>query len=523
VADGRKVGAITYREAEDGYFDKRKLRRHAGVWSLWALGVAAVISGDFFGWNFGLAYGFGGLLVATVVVTVMYFGLCYSISEMSPALPHTGGAYSFARSAMGPWGGFSTGVAETIEYVITPAVIVVGIGAYMSSISTDLVGETFSEPVWWAIFYAIFVGLNYVGVEASFRFTVAICFTSLAILAVFFIGAIPNLDFQTWAIDTNGGWFIDGVPGVFYALPFAIWFYLAIEELPLAAEESADPKRDIPRGTMWGLRTLVITGFLILFLNSGIEPGAAALSESGEPLLDGLKTIFGDGTSASILGLIAVAGLVASFHTIIFAYGRNIFSLSRAGYYPHPLSVTHGKRQTPHAALLLGAVLGWIAAYIIYKNADTEVGAALLYMAVFGAVISYIMQCVAFILLRRNMPNIARPYRSPVGVPGAAIAGLIALAALVAILVNDDYRPGVYGVVIVYVVAMAYFAIAGRHRLVLSPEEEFAMTQGEHGQPQTEGYGHTRLEAYSHPHPEQREYEPPPRDPDSGESPPGGA
>src|SRR3954464_5729246 len=292
MAELRKHGPVTYREADQEYFDKRSLRRHAGVWSLWALGVAAVISGDFFGWNFGLAYGFGGLLVATVVITVMYYGLCYSISEMSPALPHTGGAYSFARSAMGPWAGFATGVAETIEYVVTPAVIVVGIGAYMNSISDDLFGFTLRQPIWWAIFYAIFVGLNYVGAPATFRFTVVICLASLAILVVFFIGAIPNLDFQKWAIDTNGGWFIDGVPGVFYALPFAIWFYLAIEELPLAAEESADPKRDIPKGTIWGLGTLVVTGFLVLFLNSGIRPGAKAIGESAEPLLDGLKTVF---------------------------------------------------------------------------------------------------------------------------------------------------------------------------------------------------------------------------------------
>jgi ethanolamine permease len=490
----RKLSGVTYRDHADDYFEKRTLRRHAGVWSLWALGVAAVISGDFFGWNFGLAYGFGGLLVAMGIVTVMYFGLCYSIAEMSPALPHTGGAYSFARSAMGPWGGFSTGVAETIEYVITPAVIVVGIGAYMDSIANDLISLDLSEPVWWLIFYAIFVGLNYIGVEATFRFTVVICFASLAILAVFFIGAIPNLDFTAMAIDTNGGWFIDGVPGVFYALPFAIWFYLAIEELPLAAEESADPQKDIPQGTIWGLRTLVITGFLVLFLNSGIEPGAAALSESGEPLLDGLRTIFGDGTSASLLGLVAVAGLVASFHTIIFAYGRNIFSLSRAGYYPHPLSITHGTRQTPWAALLIGAVVGWIAAYVIYKNSDTEVGAALLYMAVFGAVISYLMQCLSFVLLRRKYPNIERPFRSPFGEAGAIVAGVIAAAALVAILINDDYRPGVYGVLLFYLIAMAYFAIAGRHRLVLSPEEEFAMTRGEEGHPER-GYGHTRLEA----------------------------
>ncbi|MEX0946577.1 MAG: amino acid ABC transporter permease, partial [Acidimicrobiia bacterium] len=120
MATERKVGSVTYTDVDKQYFEERGLRRHAGVWSLWALGVAAVISGDFSGWNLGLHVGgFGGLLVATVVITVMYFGLCYSIAEMSPALPHTGGAYSFARSAMGPWGGFITGLAENIEYVVT--------------------------------------------------------------------------------------------------------------------------------------------------------------------------------------------------------------------------------------------------------------------------------------------------------------------------------------------------------------------------------------------------------------------
>ena len=101
------------RTPNTGYFERRKLRRHAAFWSLWALGVGAVISGDFYGWNLGLdAGGFGGLLIAGIVITVMYYGLCYSIAEMSPALPHTGGAYSFARSAMGPWGGFITGLGR---------------------------------------------------------------------------------------------------------------------------------------------------------------------------------------------------------------------------------------------------------------------------------------------------------------------------------------------------------------------------------------------------------------------------
>lgn len=64
----------------------------------------------------------------------MYYGLIFSIGEMSSAMPHTGGAYSFSRAAMGPWGGFVTGLAETIEYVATTAVIVYFSAAYDSSI-----------------------------------------------------------------------------------------------------------------------------------------------------------------------------------------------------------------------------------------------------------------------------------------------------------------------------------------------------------------------------------------------------
>ena len=106
----RHQSGVTYRDAEHGYFEKRGLIRHAGAWSLWALGVAAVISGDFSGWNFGIGEaGWGGLLIATVVIGVMYLLMVWSIAEMSSTMPHTGGAYSFGRSAMGPWGGFVTG------------------------------------------------------------------------------------------------------------------------------------------------------------------------------------------------------------------------------------------------------------------------------------------------------------------------------------------------------------------------------------------------------------------------------
>lgn len=477
-------GSVTYSKTEDGYLEKRGLKRYAGGWSLWALGVGAVISGDFFGWNFGLSVGgFGGLLVATIIIAVMYIGLCYSIAEMSPALPHTGGAYSFARTAMGPWAGYITGLAENMEYVLTPAVIVVGIGGYMGAIFNSLFGIDVPAPVWWLVSYAIFVGINIIGVEITFKFTVFITFLALAILAVFWIGAIPHFSWDH-ALDIaptagNSVWFPMGLSGIAAALPFAIWFYLAIEQLPLAAEEAHDPVKDMPRGLLWGILTLIIASFLTLFLNAGIAPGAAVVGQSDEPLFLAFQTIFGDGIGTSLLALVAVAGLIASFHSIIYAYGRNIYSLSRAGYFPKWLSVTHPTRKTPHIALIAGAGLGYLVALAIQYGesffGSVPVGAVLLNMAVFGAVIAYIMQMLAFLKLR-TINNIDRPYISPLGNAGAYVAGLIALVTLVFLFLNNDYRVGVYGCAVWFAMGLAYFAFYARHRMILSPEEEFAMS-----------------------------------------------
>ena len=481
---------MEYRVADSDYFASRGLRRYAGVWSLWALGVGAVISGDFFGWNFGLSVGgFGGLAIATLIIALMYVGMCFSIAEMSPALPHTGGAYSFGRTTMGPWGGFITGLAENMEYVLTPAVIVVGIGGYMGAIVNDLFNLSIPAPLWWLAAYALFVGLNIIGVEVTFKFTVLITFVALGILVVFWIGAIPHFSWKTALnIEPEPGqtrFLPFGWLGVAQALPFAVWFYLAIEQLPLAAEESHDPKRDMPRGLLWGILTLILASILTLILNAGIAPGSAVVGQSDEPLFLGFKTIFGDGVGASALALVAVAGLIASFHTIIYAYGRNIYSLSRAGYFPQWLSITHATRKTPHVALIAGAVIGYLIALILEFGerwfGDVPVGAALLNMAVFGAMIAYVMQMAAFVILRRRLPNIERPYRSPLGEAGAIGAGLIAIFTLVFLFLNPDYRVGIYGCAIWFAIGLLQFGLYGRRRLVYSPEEEFAVNHMDQG------------------------------------------
>lgn len=482
------TSGVSYTKVDQSYFEKRGLRRYAGVWSLWALGVGAVISGHFSGWNLGLTNGWGSMLVATIIIAVMYLGLTFSLAELSPALPHTGAAYSFARSAMGPWGGFLTGLAENVEYVLTPAVIVFFISTYMQGIF-----ETPQEtlPLWWVGFYVVFVWLNVIGVELSFRVTLVVTLLALACLVVFDLSALGNMDFKRWAMnvgpgntelpDGNGPFLPNGWQGVLAGLPFAVWLFLAIEQLPLAAEESVDPKRDMPRGIILGMFTLMLSAFLILTLNPAVVGvGSFKLGTSGEPLLDGFRALYGEDT-AKILALVAVVGLVASFHTIIYAKGRQIYSLSRAGYFPPGLSVTHGVRKTPHMAMALGSLTALGVMFTLWYTLGQEkgtavIGGTLLNMAVFGAMFSYIMQGLSFILLRRNLPNIPRPYRSPLGVPGAALTIVIALVTLYFQLSDPVYRQGVVWVAVWFAIGVLYFAVRGRHKLILSPEEEFAMS-----------------------------------------------
>jgi ethanolamine permease len=95
------------------------------------------------------------------------------------------------------------------------------------------------------------------------------------------------------------------------------------------------------------------------------------------------------------------------------------------------------------------------------------------------------------------MPNIERPYRSPLGIPGAAATVIIAIVTLYFQLQDPVYRIGVYSAVAWYVAGILYFALVGRHKLVLSPEEEFALTRGQHGHPEREGYGTTKVDTAS--------------------------
>ena len=470
ASERRQVHGADYERAGEGYLERRQLRAGAAGWILLAgLGIAYVISGDYAGWNFGLAEGgWGGLLIATVLMAIMYSCMVLGLAELSSTLPVAGAGYGFARRALGPLGGFATGTAILIEYAIAPAAIVIFIGGYVESL--DIFGIEAGWPLYLA-FYAVFVGVHLYGVGEALKLMFAITVIAVVGLIVFVVAMVPEFDASnlTNIAATDAGGASDfiplGIAGVLSAFVYGIWFFLAIEGVPLAAEETRDPKRDMPKGIIAGMVALLIFAALILTLAPG-GAGAEALSGSDNPLPDALGIAHGeDAFVTEFVNYIGLAGLIASFFSIIYAYSRQLFALSRAGYLPRALSVTTG-RKTPAVALILPGAIGFLLAAI------TEDGATMINIAVFGAALSYVLMTLSHIVLRRTEPDLERPYRTPGGVVTTGIAFVLAIAAVIATFFVDEKAAGITAAV--FAVALAYFWLYSRHRLVAdAPEEEF--------------------------------------------------
>ena len=470
LATPASAGGVETEAVSADYFASRQLKQGAAGWILLiGLGVAYVISGDYAGWNFGLAQGgWGGMFIATLLMATMYLCMCFSLAELSSMIPTAGGGYGFARSAFGPWGGFLTGTAILIEYAIAPAAIACFIGAYCESL--------FGIGGWmiYLAFYIIFIGIHIFGVGEALKLMFIITAVAAIALGVFLVAMVPHfsvanlLDIPVTEAKGASAFLPFGYVGVWAAIPYAIWFFLAVEGVPLAAEETKNPKRDLPRGLIGAMLVLATFALLILVIGPG-GAGAHHLMASGNPLVEALSKAYGGSTwMGGFVNLVGLAGLIASFFSIIYAYSRQIFALSRAGYLPRKLSETN-KSKAPVLALIIPGIIG-------FGLSLTGQGDLLILVAVFGATISYVLMMAAHITLRIRRPKMERPYRTPGGIFTSGIALVLACVAVVAGFLVDPRV--VIGAAVIYGVLIAYFAFYSRHHLVAgTPEEEFAAIQ----------------------------------------------
>ena len=409
-----------------------QLKPTLGTLHLWGLAVGLVISGEYFGWSYGWGTaGTLGFLVTTLMVAVMYTCFIFSFTELTTAIPNAGGPFAYSLRAFGVTGGMIAGLATLIEFVFAPPAIAMAIGAYLNVQYPSL------DPRLAAIgAYIVFMTLNILGVSIAATFELVVTVLAVAELLVFMGVVAPGFSFSNFVL---GGWAgsdtfsLPAISGIFAAIPFAIWFFLAIEGAAMAAEEAKDPKRTIPRAYVAGILTLVVLAIGVMIFAGGVGDWRA-LSNINDPLPQAMKAVVGNNSNwMHMLVWIGLFGLVASFHGIILGYSRQFFALARAGFLPASLAKL-SRFQTPHRAILAGGVVGILAILSdgLVNLQGMTLTAAMITMSVFGAIVMYIVSMLSLFKLRRSEPDLERSFRAP-GYPIVqGIALVLAVVCLIA-------------------------------------------------------------------------------------------
>ncbi|GAB2792745.1 ethanolamine permease [Rhabdobacter roseus] len=396
---------------------------------LWGLGVGYVISGMYFGWNLGLAEGGTlGMAVATGLVVVMYVCFTLSYAELACAIPKAGGAFDYAGRALGPSGGFLAGMAQNIEFLFAPPAIAAGIGAYLHLFLPQFSTTSLALGV-----YVLFTLLNVLGTHLAATFELFVTVVAVAGLLLFAGIGLP--EFSVANLQANAlphGW-----GGTFAAIPFAIWFFLGIEGLANVAEESIHPQRDLTRGFLSAMLTLVVLCGLTFVAAVGVGGWEAVVYDttgqpSDSPLPLALGKLLGEESTLYTLVIVfGLFGLVASFHGLLLAAGRSTYEFCRMGNGPAWLGRVQPRYRTPANALLVNMLIGMVAL-------ATQSTAEIIILSAFGALTMYSLSVLSFFRLRHQEPRLERPFRTP-GYPLVpALALLIALGSLVALTVFNQ-------------------------------------------------------------------------------------
>jgi len=251
---------------------------------------------------------------------------------------------------------------------------------------------------------------------------------------------------------------------MFAAIPFAIWFFLAIEGVAMAAEEAKDPHRTIPRAYIGGILTLLVLAIGVMVFAGGAGDWSK-LANINDPLPQAMKMIVGEHSGwLHMLVWIGLFGLVASFHGIILGYSRQIFALARAGFLPAKLATIHPQFQTPWLAVLAGGVVGIAAIFSdeLIQFGGQTLTANIVTMSVLGAIVMYIMSMLSLFVLRKKEPALLRPFPA-LGYPLVpAIALGLAVVCLITMVWFNPLVSGLFAVLMA--LAYAYFRLTHRQR-----------------------------------------------------------
>lgn len=425
---------------------KQELSKGLTPIRLWAIVVGAVVSGMYFGWNYMFeGTNFFGALIATLIVTAFYLTFVFCYAELATAIPSAAGPSAYSEKAFGGFAGFLAGFSVVIEYIAATPGIAISIGAYVHTLIPAVPAVVASVAA-----FLLFVFINCRGIESAAIVELVVTVLAIVGIVVYFVAGVPTVNVGGLL---HGNTPMNGFTGIFAAIPYAVWFYLAVESGAMGAEECKNPQKDIPKAFIGGIITLVVMALATLFVTAGNAAGnlgAVTLTDDPLPAILG-GTLGSASVIVKIVSFLGLFGLVASLHGIIIGASRQAYAMSRNGYLPSFLAKLD-KKGTPTAAILVTSIISLV--FVIIGS----VGSLVVFSCI-GSCVMSIFSLASWFVLRKKEPEMERPYKlkSPVLPIIASVACCIVVVAIVA---SQAQLLGLAAVV--YAVAAVYYFVTHR-------------------------------------------------------------
>ncbi len=461
------------------YIREHALNKPLGVIHIWALGVGVVITGEYFGWNFGLPVGGPvGVLIASLIVCVLYLAWVLALSELSVAMPFAGGPLAYGRRAVGKWFGFLMGWSMFLECLFATIGTGLAAGGYIAFLINPNHPDRNVTTACAIACALVFFAIQYAGVKQQAVIMLWLTYAAIAALVWFWFGTAPGVSLDRVFTQPllPSGW-----SGVLGAVPYALWWLVIIETVALASEEAHEPHISIPRGLVLAQITLVALVLLTWFFASAAAPYA----ETGAvdyPLPLVFKKVWGTGWFLTAFSAVAVAGMIVSYNGMIYATSRQSFSLGRAGYLPKSLGKVHPTRRTPHVSLAVWTAVTIL--FIVFGHFYEKATAVAILISTLTAVIWYVLAMLCLIVLRRKEPALFRPYKVPAypALP-VFVAVLSGIAGCLYVWSNVQV---ILPTAALYVAAGIWYAVWARKKVLpVAPEEVAARIANELAHKQT--------------------------------------
>ncbi|MEV4246593.1 amino acid permease [Streptosporangium canum] len=413
---------------------EHRLRKDLSAIDLTVFGIGVIVGTGIFVLTGRVARDLAGPAVALSFVAAgivcALAALCYA--EFASTVPVAGSAYTFAFATLGEFPAWIIGWDLMLEMMLGAAVVAVGWSGYLTSLLESLgivlpdaiagEGATFNLPA--ALVVLALTAILVAGIKLSSRFnliivTIKIAVVLLVIVAgLFFVNAANYTPFippakPTPAVEGLAAPLIQvlfgitpvafGVLGIFSAAAIVFFAYIGFDVVATAAEETRNPRRDLPIGIIASLVICTILYVAVSLVVVGMQP-YSQLSESA-PLADAFKAV-GQTWAATLISIGALAGLTTVVMILMLGMSRVMFAMSRDNLLPRGLSRVHPRFGTPYRITILMGVVVAILAGLVPLSTIAE-------LVNIGTLFAFVIVSIAVVILRRTRPDLPRSFRTP--------------------------------------------------------------------------------------------------------------